>query len=42
MSLIQRLLPFILLVLALVFLLRKFVFKKKKKSCGTDGGCGCH
>ena len=29
---IQQLLPFILLVLAVIFILKKFVFKKKKKT----------
>jgi len=39
----QEILAFIALGVAVAFLGRKFLFKKKKsgKSCGTDD-CGCH
>ncbi|HLV46014.1 MAG TPA: FeoB-associated Cys-rich membrane protein [Flavobacterium sp.] len=37
----QDIIVYILLIVAVAFLLRKFVFKKKGKgSCG-DGNCGC-
>ncbi len=40
---IQEILAYIILGIALAFLIRKFFLKKKKsdKSCGTDD-CGCH
>ena len=41
---IQNILVFITLGLALMFLVRKFIWKPKKKAskaCGNDG-CGCH
>jgi len=40
---IQEVIAYILLGIALFFLLKKFFFKKKKsgKDCGSDG-CGCH
>lgn len=43
-TIIQNLLVFSALVLALVFLIKKFFWKKpkSKKSCGSDNGCGCH
>jgi len=44
-TIIQNILVFSTLGLALVFLVRKFVWKPKKvsgKSCGSDEGCGCH
>ncbi|MFA5557226.1 MAG: FeoB-associated Cys-rich membrane protein [Flavobacteriaceae bacterium] len=37
---IQEIVIYIALGLAVFFLLRKFVFKRKKKNCG-DGNCGC-
>lgn len=39
----QEIFAFVALGLAVVFLLKKFFFKKKKtdKSCGKDD-CGCH
>ena len=37
---IQEIIIYILLALAVFFLLRKFVFKRKKKNCGSDD-CGC-
>lgn len=40
----QEILAFITLVIAVAFLVRKFFWKKKKKSdknCGTDD-CGCN
>ncbi|MBP2283531.1 membrane protein implicated in regulation of membrane protease activity [Flavobacterium sp. CG_23.5] len=39
----QEIIAFVLLAIALAFLLRKFFFKKKKsdKNCGEDD-CGCH
>ncbi|WP_456441115.1 FeoB-associated Cys-rich membrane protein [Psychroserpens sp.] len=44
-TIIQNILVFSTLGFALVFLVRKFVWKPKKvtaKSCGGDDGCGCH
>lgn len=40
----QEIIAFVLLAIALAFLLRKFFFKKKKsdKNCGSDDDCGCH
>ncbi|MFE3846987.1 FeoB-associated Cys-rich membrane protein [Flavobacterium sp. LB3P45] len=39
---IQEIIAFIALGIALAFLIRKFVLKKKsKKNCGDDD-CGCH
>ncbi len=38
---IQNILVFTAVVLAVAFLVRKFFFKKNKKSCGDDD-CGCH
>ncbi|NRS88012.1 glycopeptide antibiotics resistance protein [Flavobacterium sp. 7E] len=40
---LQEIIAFIILGLALGFLTKKYFFKKKKsdKSCGTDD-CGCH
>ncbi|MCL6293650.1 FeoB-associated Cys-rich membrane protein [Jejuia spongiicola] len=42
---IQNILAFTVLGLALAFIVKKFVWKPKKKSakvCGGDDGCGCH
>jgi membrane protein implicated in regulation of membrane protease activity len=38
---IQKILAFVTLTVAIVFLFRKFFFKKKKtdKNCGDDCGC---
>jgi hypothetical protein len=46
MELIQEILVFISLALAITFLVKKYFFKKAKsstdsKSCGEDS-CGCH
>ncbi|AWA29205.1 FeoB-associated Cys-rich membrane protein [Flavobacterium magnum] len=40
---IQDILAFTTLALAIAFLVRKFLLKKRKpaKNCGSDG-CGCH
>jgi len=39
---IQEIIAFIALGIAVAFLIKKFFFKKEKsKSCGTDD-CGCH
>lgn len=39
---IQNSLVFIAILLAIIYLAKKFFFKNKsKKSCGTDD-CGCH
>ncbi|MDY0088778.1 MAG: FeoB-associated Cys-rich membrane protein [Flavobacteriaceae bacterium] len=38
---IQEIIIYIALALAVFFLLRKFVFKRKKKKCGSDD-CGCN
>ncbi|MFC4816478.1 FeoB-associated Cys-rich membrane protein [Flavobacterium sp. GCM10023249] len=40
---IQQIIAFGLLAIAIAFLVKKFFFKKKKKNdknCGND--CGCH
>jgi hypothetical protein len=40
-KLMQEIITYVLIILAVVFLLKKFVFPSKKdKSCSTD--CGCH
>jgi len=42
---IQNIIVFICLAFALGFVIRKFIWKPKKKvtkSCGADDGCGCH
>jgi len=40
---IQEVITYVLLGIALTFLVKKFFFKKKKsgKDCGSDD-CGCH
>ncbi|MBD0833916.1 FeoB-associated Cys-rich membrane protein [Aestuariibaculum suncheonense] len=42
-TLIQNILVFSAVALALLYLIRKFFWKKKKskKACGEDN-CGCH
>jgi hypothetical protein len=38
----QEILVYVVLIVALGFLVRKFIWKpKSKKNCGDDG-CGCH
>ena len=38
----QNVIVYILLFVAVAFLLKKFVFKKKNKgACGSDNNCGC-
>ncbi len=42
---IQNILVFTALALAVGFIVKKFILKPKKKSsksCGGDDGCGCH
>lgn len=41
---IQNILVFTALAIAVVFLVRKFLWKSKKskKSCGGNDNCGCH
>lgn len=41
---LQEILAFLSLGIALAFLIKKFFFKKKKsdKNCGGDSDCGCH
>ena len=41
---IQNILAIPALIIAIGFLITKFLLKKKqsKKSCGGDGDCGCH
>jgi len=42
---IQNILVFLALTMALLFLVRKFLWSPKKKTtkaCGGDDGCGCH
>ncbi|WP_152611400.1 FeoB-associated Cys-rich membrane protein [Psychroserpens mesophilus] len=44
-NLIQNILVFSALSIAIVFLVRKFIWKPRKvstKACGGDDGCGCH
>jgi hypothetical protein len=44
-TLIQNILVFSALGLALLFLIRKYIWSPKKKpakNCGGDDGCGCH
>ncbi|MBV7270136.1 FeoB-associated Cys-rich membrane protein [Winogradskyella luteola] len=45
-TIIQNILVFSALGVALLFLVRKFMWKPKKlkstKACGSDDGCGCH
>lgn len=43
-TLIQNILVFASMALAISFLVRKFFWKKtaSKKACGGDDGCGCH
>lgn len=44
-TIIQNILVFVTLGFALIFLVRKFIWKPKKvsaKACGGDDGCGCH
>ncbi|WP_139001418.1 FeoB-associated Cys-rich membrane protein [Hyunsoonleella aestuarii] len=42
---IQNILVYVLVAFALIFLVRKFIWKSKKisnKTCGDDKGCACH
>nr|WP_242203489.1 FeoB-associated Cys-rich membrane protein [Aestuariivivens insulae] len=41
---IQNILVITCIVLALLFLVKKFIWKssKPKKSCGSGDDCGCH
>lgn len=44
-TIIQNILVFATLGFALIFLVRKFIWKPKKpvsKSCGVNDDCGCH
>ncbi|WP_396602746.1 FeoB-associated Cys-rich membrane protein [Algibacter sp. R77976] len=43
-DIIQNVLVFIAMALAMSFLIKKFFWKKAKpkKACGGDDGCGCH
>jgi hypothetical protein len=43
-TIIQNILVFTAMALAISFIIRKFFWKKSvsKKSCGGDDGCGCH
>tara|TARA_R100001377_G_scaffold45775_1_gene26255 strand:- start:267 stop:407 length:141 start_codon:yes stop_codon:yes gene_type:complete len=44
-SIIQNIIAFTVLGLAILFLIRKFIWspkKKNSKNCGGDDGCGCH
>ena len=43
-TVLQNILVFTALGLAVMFLLRKFIWKKAKtdKGCGTGDDCGCH
>ncbi|PJR03317.1 FeoB-associated Cys-rich membrane protein [Avrilella dinanensis] len=37
----QDIIVYVLLIIAVAFLLRKFVFKKKGKGGCDNGNCGC-
>ncbi|MDG1528352.1 MAG: FeoB-associated Cys-rich membrane protein [Polaribacter sp.] len=37
----QEIISYIVLIIAVSFLLRKFVFKSKKNKNGCDTNCGC-
>jgi predicted small secreted protein len=39
---VQEVLLYVILGLAVVFLLRKFVFKPKNKKGNCDSDCGCN
>ena len=43
-TIIQNILVFSAMALAIMFLIKKFFWKKSKskKACGGDDGCGCH
>jgi len=43
-TILQNILVFTSLALAIAFLVKKFFLKKPKvdKGCGTGGDCGCH
>ena len=44
-TIIQNILVFIALALALGFMVRTYIWKPRKKTtkaCGNDDGCGCH
>ncbi|WP_370477254.1 FeoB-associated Cys-rich membrane protein [Tamlana flava] len=43
-TIVQYILVFSALVLAIAFLVKKFFFKKSKskKACGGSDDCGCH
>jgi hypothetical protein len=43
-TIIQNILVFIAMGSAILFLVKKFLWKKAKtkKACGSDDGCGCH
>jgi plastocyanin domain-containing protein len=43
-DIIQNILVFTAIALAIGFLVKKFFLKKtkSKKACGKDDGCGCH
>jgi len=43
-TIIQNILAFTAVGVAIFFLIKKFIWKKpsSKKSCGGDDSCGCH
>lgn len=44
-TIIQNILVFSALILALGFIVKTYIWspkKKKTKACGGDDGCGCH
>jgi len=44
-TIIQNILAFSAVGLAILYLVRKYIWSPKKKSakaCGGDDGCGCH
>ncbi|WP_100611179.1 FeoB-associated Cys-rich membrane protein [Confluentibacter lentus] len=43
-TIIQNILVVVAVGLAIIFMVRKFIWKptKSKKGCGGNDGCGCH
>lgn len=43
-TIIQNILVLIAMAFAIIFIAKKFFWKKtsSKKACGGDDGCGCH
>lgn len=43
-NIIQNILVFSVLAIAVIFLVKKYILPKpkSKKACGNDNNCGCH